>query len=79
MKHQEPTLRFLGATDTVSGSRYLLEAGGKRAVVDCGPRTTHIAHGEPDESDALRVRIKRELGWRRVPEHLEKTSLEDPR
>ncbi len=36
MKHQEPTLRFLGATDTVTGSRYLLEAGGKRVLVDCG-------------------------------------------
>ena len=36
MKHQQPTLRFLGATDTVTGSRYLLEAGGKRVLVDCG-------------------------------------------
>ena len=44
MKRQQPTLRFLGATDTVTGSRYLLKAGGKR-----------------------------------VPEHLEKISLEDPR
>ena len=34
MKHQQPTLRFLGAT--VTGSRYLLEAGGKRVLVDCG-------------------------------------------
>ena len=36
MKHQQPTLRFLGATDTVTGSRYMLEAGGKRVLVDCG-------------------------------------------
>ena len=36
MKHQQPTLRFMGATDTVTGSRYLLEAGGKRVLVDCG-------------------------------------------
>jgi metallo-beta-lactamase family protein len=36
MQHQQPTLRFLGATDTVTGSRYLLEAGGRRVLVDCG-------------------------------------------
>lgn len=27
------------------------------------PRRTFIVHGEPDASDALRVRIERELGW----------------
>ncbi len=32
----EPTLRFLGATGTVTGSRYLVEAGGHRVLVDCG-------------------------------------------
>ena len=43
------------------------------------PRMTYITHGEPEASDALRLRIKHELGWRaRVPEHLEKISLEDP-
>ncbi|TDN91612.1 MBL fold metallo-hydrolase [Microbacterium sp. BK668] len=31
-----PTLRFLGATDTVTGSRYLLDSGGQRILVDCG-------------------------------------------
>lgn len=31
-----PTLRFLGATGTVTGSRYLLEAEGRRILVDCG-------------------------------------------
>jgi metallo-beta-lactamase family protein len=41
---------------------------------------TYITHGEPEGSEALRVRIKRQLGWRaRVPEHLDKISLEDPR
>lgn len=30
------TLRFLGATDTVTGSRYLLESEGRRILVDCG-------------------------------------------
>ena len=30
------TLRFLGAVDTVTGSRYLVEAAGQRVLVDCG-------------------------------------------
>jgi len=30
------TLQFLGATRTVTGSKYLLEADGGRALVDCG-------------------------------------------
>ncbi len=30
------TLQFLGAAGTVTGSRYLLEAGGHRVLVDCG-------------------------------------------
>ena len=30
------TLRFLGACGTVTGSRFLLEAGGKRVLFDCG-------------------------------------------
>lgn len=39
-----------------------------------------ITHGEPDASDALRARIKRQLGWRvRVPEHMETISLDKPR
>lgn len=29
-------ITFLGATGTVTGSKYLLEAGGKRLLVDCG-------------------------------------------
>lgn len=44
------------------------------------PRMTYITHGEPEASDALRVRIKRELGWSaRVPEYLESISLANPR
>ncbi|TDR38369.1 metallo-beta-lactamase family protein [Tahibacter aquaticus] len=31
-----PTLQFLGATGTVTGSRYLLESAGQRVLVDCG-------------------------------------------
>ena len=43
------------------------------------PRMTYITHGEPDASDALRLRVRRELGWNvRVPEHLEAVSLKHP-
>jgi metallo-beta-lactamase family protein len=31
-----PSLRFLGASGTVTGSRYLIEAGRARVLVDCG-------------------------------------------
>jgi metallo-beta-lactamase family protein len=31
-----PTLRFLGAAGTVTGSRFLIEAAGARVMVDCG-------------------------------------------
>jgi len=30
------TLQFLGATGTVTGSKFVLEAGGSRAMIDCG-------------------------------------------
>jgi len=44
------------------------------------PRMTYVTHGEPEASDALRLRIKRELGWNvRVPEYLETVSLDRPR
>ena len=32
----KPTLQFLGAAGTVTGSRYLLESAGQRILVDCG-------------------------------------------
>ncbi|MDA5095793.1 MBL fold metallo-hydrolase [Aliiroseovarius sp. KMU-50] len=35
-KPKSPTLRFLGATGTVTGSRYLLDTGDCRILVDCG-------------------------------------------
>jgi metallo-beta-lactamase family protein len=30
------TLQFLGAADTVTGSRYLVRIGDRRILVDCG-------------------------------------------
>lgn len=40
------------------------------------PRATFIVHGEPEASDALRLRIQEEFGWScRVPEHLERVEL----
>lgn len=32
----DATIRFLGGADTVTGSRFLVEAGGARVLVDCG-------------------------------------------
>lgn len=32
----DATLQFLGAAGTVTGSRYLVESGGRRILVDCG-------------------------------------------
>ena len=34
--HGQPTLRFLGAAGTVTGSRYLVEWGHRRILIDCG-------------------------------------------
>ncbi|MGC4077331.1 MAG: MBL fold metallo-hydrolase [Rubrivivax sp.] len=40
------------------------------------PRQTFVVHGEPDAADALRVRIRDELGWAaRVPQHGEQVSV----
>ena len=32
----QPSLQFLGAAGTVTGSRYLVEAAGQRILIDCG-------------------------------------------
>jgi len=49
-----PTITFLGAAGTVTGSKYLVEAGGKRLLVDCG-----LFQGNKE----LRLR-----NWERLPE-----------
>lgn len=36
MRRPEHSLQFLGGTQTVTGSRYLIESAGKRILVDCG-------------------------------------------
>jgi metallo-beta-lactamase family protein len=33
---KRPTLTFLGGTETVTGSKYLVEANGRRMLLDCG-------------------------------------------
>jgi metallo-beta-lactamase family protein len=44
------------------------------------PEMTYVTHGEPDSADALRFRIDHERGWKvRVPEHLERIDLMQPR
>lgn len=48
-----PRLSFLGAAGVVSGSRHLIEAGGRRVLVDCG-----LFQGEKD---------LRERNWNRFP------------
>lgn len=47
------TLQFLGATGTVTGSRYLIESGGARILVDCG-----LFQG---------YKVLRERNWRPFP------------
>jgi len=56
------TLQFLGAAGCVTGSRFMLESGNDRVLVDCG-----LFQGTKE----LRLR-----NWSRFPEHLQ--SLKHP-
>lgn len=50
-ERHEPTLRFLGAAGTVTGSRILLDTGDERILVDCGmfqgPKQLRLLNWEP--------------------------------
>ncbi|MCU6482100.1 metallo-beta-lactamase family protein [Arthrobacter silviterrae] len=84
------TLRIYGEDVTVRAEVAALDGFSAHADSDAlvrwmqsapkPPRMTYITHGEPDSADALRLRIKHELGWHaRVPEHLETISLRNPK
>lgn len=56
MEHTDPsatTITFLGAAETVTGSRFLVEGHGRRVLVDCG-----LFQG---------IKRLREMNWRRFP------------
>jgi Cft2 family RNA processing exonuclease len=78
---QDPSLSFLGAASTVTGSRYLLRIGTSTILVEWlsalgKPRACFVTHGEPTAADALRRRIEEQLHWNcRVPDHLQETTL----
>ncbi len=36
MERREPSLQFLGAVGTVTGSKYLIDVNGRRVLLDCG-------------------------------------------
>ena len=62
--------------ETVSGHADSDEILAWMAGATQTPQQVYVTHGEPDASDTLRTRIKRELGWQaRVPEHFEKVVL----
>jgi metallo-beta-lactamase family protein len=54
------TLTFLGAAGTVTGSRYLLEAGGERLMIDCGTfegsKELRLRNWSPLPVDAASIR-----------------------
>jgi metallo-beta-lactamase family protein len=42
-------------------------------AIGAPPRQAYVVHGDPDASDALRLRLTDELGWSaRVPQHGER-------
>ena len=51
------TIQFLGAVETVTGSQYLVTAGDRRIVVDCG-----FFQGSPNEVARNRMPFAYEAG-----------------
>jgi metallo-beta-lactamase family protein len=81
------SLRIFGQDVTVNAEVVQLGAASGHADADellawlrsapRPPREVFLTHGEPAASDALRLRIERELGWNAtVPEHLGERQLE---
>ena len=80
------TVRIYGQEVPVKAEVVQLAAGSAHADADemlawlrSAPRRpdrVFVTHGEPDAADALRLRIKHDLGWdAHVPEYLEKIEL----
>ncbi|MCA1855474.1 MBL fold metallo-hydrolase [Massilia oculi] len=62
--------------DNLSAHADSNELMGWMSALGRAPRRTFITHGEPAASEALRARIKHELGWDcLVPEHLQTVAL----
>jgi len=53
-----PKLTFLGGVETVTGSCYLLEAGSKKILIDCG-----VKQGNEVESEELSLPIEEEVDY----------------
>jgi hypothetical protein len=53
-------LSFLGATDTVTGSRYRVDTAAARVIA---PRRVFVTHGEASAADAFRRRMVDTFGW----------------
>ena len=84
------TVRIFGQDVSINAEVVSLQAASAHADADeliawlraapHEPQQVFLTQGELDASDALRLRIERELGWTaRTPEHLERIELErDP-
>jgi metallo-beta-lactamase family protein len=59
-----PVLAQVGQLQSASSHADSDEMLGWMRTVTSPPKRVFVTHGEPDASDALRVRIERELGWK---------------